>query len=817
MAIKPFLLIPLVVIWLSGFSQPRNLPAVKTERSVKIDGILDETAWLTAAVATDFIQNFPKAGEPATLRSEVRILYDNTAIYIGATLHDDPASIRKQLTARDAEQQTDADYFSVFFDTYHDRQNGFQFLVTSANVQTDARLSPNFATDFGEYGDKTWDAVWESKTRIHDKGWIVEMRIPYFSLRFSKKDLQDWGIQFLRFTRANNESSFWNYIDPNVNGFVNQFGDYTGLKNIQPPLRLSFSPYLSTGVNTSPTDNGTKTEWLKSGGMDVKYGISESFTLDATIIPDFGQVVSDNVVNNLTPYEIRFDENRQFFTEGTELFNKAGLFYSRRVGEMPQRFRFIQNFAQNNPGYEIIQNPAVTNLYNAIKFSGRTKNKLGIGFFNAIAQRETATLRNKTYGGDSVIVTEPLANYNIIVIDQALKNRSYVTFTNTNVTRESTNRDANVSAIDFSFFDTKNKFNVRGAARYSKIFGTNGYDGFSTNLRVGKVSGKIQYFLQNVIESDQYDPNDLGILPAANEVSYTGQISYNQFTPKGKFLTYSYSLRTSYGLLYRPYAYNFFRTNVTGFWVFKNFWDVSFTLGSLPFGENDYFVLNTPGRYAKRPAFSFAQLEGSTDSRKKLFFSYDWLSAIFHIPEKHNYYLYEFGLRYRFSNKVTMQVTNAGEKETDYIVLWGKQTNGEPIISFVDFMDITSIYSGVYNFTPRMNLTMRVRHNWSKVIYKRFANVNNEGRDIPITTFPSVDNDNINFFNLDAFFTWDFRLGSRVVLGWKNFLGSQEFVDGTAHRKYLNNLGKTLDLRHGNELTLRFIYFIDYNSLKKRR
>ena len=179
--------------------------------------------------------------------------------------------------------------------------------------------------------------------------------------------------------------------------------------------------------------------------------------------------------------------------------------------------------------------------------------------------------------------------------------------------------------------------------------------------------------------------------------------------------------------------------------------------------------------------------------------------------------MYEFGLKYRFSNRVTMQVTNAGEKETDYIVLWGKQTNGEPIISFVDFTDITTIYSGVYNFTPRMNLTMRVRHNWSKVIYKRFANVNNEGRDIPITTFPPVENDNINFFNLDAFFTWDFRLGSRVVLGWKNFLGSEEIVDGTMHRKYLNNLGKTLDLRHGNELTLRFIYFIDYNTLKKKR
>ena len=816
MAIKSLFLVPLMVVSLSGFSQTRNLPAIKISSSPKIDGSLDDPTWVSAPLASDFIQNFPKAGDPATVRSEVKILYDNSAIYIGAMLYDDPALIRKQLTARDGEQRTDVDYFSVFFDTYNDNQNGFQFLVTSANVQTDARLSANFIGDFGDYGDKTWDAVWESKTKMLDNGWSIEMRIPYFSLRFSKKELQDWGIQFMRFTRRNNENSFWNFVDPNVNGFINQFGDFTGIKNIEPPLRLSFSPYLSTGINVSPDGDGNKTEWLKSGGMDLKYGITEAFTLDATIIPDFGQVVSDNVVNNLTPYEIKFDENRPFFTEGTELFNKAGLFYSRRVGERPQGFGAVQSFVQSVPNHEIIENPAVTNLYNAIKFSGRTKNKLGIGFFNAIGQRELATVRNKTFGTDSRIVTEPLANYNIIVIDQALKNRSYVTFTNTNVIREGANRDANVSAFDFAFFDKQNTFNVRGATRYSKIFGDNGYNGFSTLLRFGKVSGKIQYFLQNSILSDKYDPNDLGILFNNNEVAYSGQVSYNQFTPKGNFLTYNYRLTSRYLWLYKPYSFRYLDASLSGFWVFKNFWDVTVNLGTIPFGENDYFVVNTPARYAKRPAWSYAQIEGSTDSRQKLFFSYNYLQGFFHVPEKHDYHIIDVGLRYRFSNKITMSLSNRNERETDYIVFAGREINGQPIISFVDFTDITTIYSGVYNFTPRMNLTMRVRHNWSKVIYKRFANVDANGKDLPRAFIPNQD-ENVNFFNLDAFYTWDFRLGSRVVVGWKNFLGNEEFVDGSIHRKYLRNLGETLDLRHGNELTLRFIYFIDYNTLKRKK
>jgi len=817
MTIRFLLPVPLILLSLIGFSQTKKLTAVKTNHPPRIDGDLDDIAWQTAPLAKDFIQNFPNAGEPSAVRSEVKILYDNSAVYIGAILFDDPALIRKQLTARDGEQRSDVDYFSVFFDTYNDNQNGFQFLVTSANVQTDAKLAANQNVEFGEYGDKTWDAVWESKTRITDNGWVVEMRIPLFSLRFSKKEMQNWGIQFLRFTRRNNENSFWNFVDPNVNGFVNQFGDYTGLQDIQPPLRLSFSPYLSGGVNISPVGNEYKTEWLKSGGMDLKYGISESFTLDATIIPDFGQVVSDNVVNNLTPYEIKFDENRQFFTEGTELFNKAGLFYSRRVGRTPQKFRSVQNFVNSNGNYTIKENPAVTHLYNALKFSGRTNNKLGLGLFNAVTQEERAIVRNKTTGLDSSIVTEPLANYNILVFDQVLKNRSYITLTNTNVLREgAAKRDANVSAFDFSFFDKHNSFNARGAIRYSKIFGPAPYDGFNTFLRIGKVSGKVQYYLQSNIESDKYDPNDLGILFAANEISYTGQISYNQFTPKGNFLTYNYSLRANFGWLYKPYAFTHTRLTAAGFWVFKNFWDVRFTLGSQPAGENDYFVLNTPGRYAKRPPWSYAEIEGSTDSRKKLYFSYEFLKGLFHIPEKHNYHILELGLRYRFSNKVSMEVNNRHEAETDYIVYAGSETNGEPIIGFVDFTDVTSIYSGVYNFTPRMNLAMRIRHNWSKVIYKRFANVDENGKDIP-RPFISDQDENINFFNLDAFFTWDFRLGSRVVVGWKNFLGNEEYVDGAMNMKYLSNLGKTLELRHGNEFTLRFIYFIDYNQLRRKK
>ena len=798
------------------FSQRKTFPAIKfVQPPPRIDGTLDDIAWKDIPVATDFIQNYPSFGLAASQKTEVKIIYDNSAIYIGAYLFDDPALMRNQITARDEEQSKDLDYFSVFLDTYNDHQNGFQFLVTTSNVQTDARLSPGVVTVLGEYGDKTWDAVWDSKVSIKEDGWVVEMKIPYISLRFSKKILQDWGIQLLRSVRRNNETSFWNPVDPNLNGFVNQFGLLKNLVEIKPPLRLSLSPYVSTGIHNTPDKEGYKTEWLHSGGLDLKYGINESFTLDATLIPDFGQVLSDNVVNNLTPYEVKFDEYRPFFTEGTEIFNKSGLFYSRRIGATPSGYQAINNMADDDPNIEIIKNPSRTQLYNAIKFSGRTPQKLGIGFFNAIAAPMHATIRNKITGERIKFQTEPLTNYNIIVLDQALKGRSYVTFTNTNVMRNGTNTDANVTGLDFSLYDKRNLFNIRGYGHYSKVFTINNYDGYNTLLKLGKVSGKIQFYAQNTIRSEMYDPTDLGYLQTANLNTNTGSFSYKQLTPTKNFLSYEYDILTQYNRLYKPDKFNTIQVQVSGFWVFKNFWDAKLTAAYLP-DQHDYFVVGSPfDKFARRPQYGYLLLNGNTDSRKRLFFNYNFLVAdFFKNPEKENYIL-EGGFRYRFSNKLTLELSHRFETETDYIVSAGRDNLGKPRIAFVDFKEVTSILSGIYNFTSRINLILRVRHYWSNVPVKRIAYLDDKGNPVSVTNITAEDN--VNFFNADAFFTWDFSYGSRFVLGYKNWLGEDESVDGTRFKQYVSNLGQTFGLKHGNELTVRFIYYLDYNQLKRKR
>lgn len=797
-------------------AQERSISALKINSSIKIDGHLEEALWKEAAAADSFILNSPQFGVPASQRSVVRILYNDQAIYIGAYLYDDPKLIRKQLTSRDGEQRNDVDYFSVFFDTYNDDQNGFQFLVTSRNVQSDGRLLPNLNSQFGPPSDYTWDAVWESRVQMLEDGWSVEMKIPYSALRFSKKDVQEWGINFQRYSRRNNESSFWNKIDPNQNGFVNQFGNVQGIKNILPPLRLSFLPYVTAGTRTVPYATGEKkTDFLRNGGMDLKYGINESFTLDATLIPDFGQVISDNVVLNLSPFEVQFQENRPFFTEGIELFNKAGLFYSRRVGNTPGGYNSVRNMVNNNPNLSLISNPGITQLYNASKFSGRNKKKLGIGVFNALAAPMHAVVEDKTTGTQTRIETEPLTNYNIIVLDQALANRSSLTFTNTNVWRSGGARNANVSSADVSLFDKNNRHNFKWSGRYSHVTGRDNYNGFTHVVSYAKVSGKLQYLFQNVVESDRYDANDLGFLLAPNEVTTTARLSYNQFTPTKKFLSYNYSLTLTPTYLYKPFAYSNFMIQARAFWFFKNFWDLSINFNWQPDWQRDYFDLRTSGRMIRKTPYWYTSASGSSDSRKRYFIRFNLGFAESPIPND-PFIVTTIGQRYRFNEHFSLDLELRRDIDNGQFGYAYRASNGEPVAGRRKITNFTTLINGIYNFTPRMNLTLRGRHYWSKVIYQSFFDVTSDGW-LVARPYVSGYDQNFNAFNLDMFYTWDFKYGSRFVIGWKNWLGADFPISGASHKNYMGNLRQIFQQPHGNEITFRLIYFIDYLSLQKRR
>lgn len=806
-----------------NYSQTKSLQALKVETAPKLDGKLDDAVWQNAAVATDFIIKSPDFGKPSYKRTTVKIIYTNEALYIGAYLYDDPKLIRATLTSRDEYQFQDADYFGVAFDTYNDKQNAFQFVVTSANVQSDVRISSATGSsgggggdgDFGNPGfDDSWDAVWDSRTSVASDGWIAEIKIPYSAIRFSKEKVQQWSVNFVRSIRRFNEESYWSPEDPNVDGYVNQFGVLQGLEGIEPPLRLSFLPYISTGYREVPTNSGTIHTFLHNGGMDVKYGVNESFTMDMTLIPDFGQVQSDNVILNLSPFEQQFQENRPFFTEGTELFNKAGIFYSRRVGSTPSGYYDAIQLADGS-GYSIIKNPSLTQLYNATKFSGRTKNNLGIGIFNAVTAPMHAVMENSN-GKKFDIETEPLANYNIIVLDQAFKNRSSFTFTNTNVMRSGSARDANVTALDLTLFNKKNTYRYQSQTVFSTVHDTSSHNGIKAVNSFNKVSGRWQWGIENNIESPYYDPNDLGYIRAPNEFSYNAQVSYNQFTPDKHFNMRRYELSISHSYSIQPFHYSSLEINAEFMHVFKNFWDLEFEIHANPFPTDDFFELRTPGRYVQKPQFAFARIGGSTDSRKKLFVNYGFGYAdLSPIPDD-AFITTELGASYRFNSKFSLEFDAEREDDKGNIG-WvdNDPVTGEPFIGLRRFLQFTTTLDGVYNFKARMNLTMRMRHYWSSVHYRSFYDVANDGSWIDRDFMPGYD-ENFNLFNLDMFFTWDFRLGSRLVVAWKNALGPDAIIDGDIYTRYAKNFVQTFSLPHSNELSVKFIYYIDYQQLKKK-
>ena len=798
-------------------AQEKNVSALRIQSPIKIDGNLEESVWKQASQADSFIANAPHFGKEPSQRTTVRVLYDDQAVYIGAYLYDVPGLVRKQLTSRDGEQRKDVDYFSVFFDTYNDDQNGFQFLVTSRNVQSDGRLVSTLNSQFGPPSDYTWDAVWESSVKMQKDGWTVEMKIPYSAIRFSKKSMQEWGLNFQRYIRRTNESLYWNAVDPSKGGFVNQFGNLKGVENIVPPLRLSFLPYITSGFRTVPyADGRRKTDFLRNGGMDVKYGINESFTLDATVIPDFGQVVSDNVVLNLTPYEVQFQENRPFFTEGIELFNKAGLFYSRRVGAAPSGYDAVNSMVSADPNLQIVSNPGITQLLNASKFSGRTKKKLGIGVFNAIGAPIHAIVENKITGAKINLETEPLTNYNILVLDQALANRSSLTFTNTNVWRSGGQRNANVSGLDVNLFDAGNRHNFSWGGRFSQITGIDKYNGFNSVLSYSKVSGHIQYQFINNIVSEKYDPNDLGYLKAPNTVSTSGTISYNEFTPTKNFLSYRYSVSVSPTYLYTPYKFSSVTLTGSGFWYFKNFWDITLKASGQPVWMNDYFEMRTPGKVMKKTPYWYVGLNGSSDSRKRFFFRYNFGYAEAPRPYQDPYTMIELAPRYRFNEHFSLDIDMTRENDQGQYGYVLTEASGEPVAGRRQVVNFSTVINGVYNFTSKMNLSFRTRHYWSKVHYTNFYYTDAEGNWLP-HAFINNQDQNFNAFNLDMFYTWDFKYGSKLIVGYKNWLGNDFPINGSNYKNYTSNLNQIFQQPHGNEVTVRLIYYVDYLTLQRKK
>jgi hypothetical protein len=815
MKIKSLIYCILLFSSLSAIGQVKKYEILKINERIKIDALLNEGAWSKVPVASNFVQWIPDPMSPATVRTEVKMFYTDDAVYIGAKLMQKKGTLRKQLTPRDGIGNANADLFGVYFDTYRDKQNGFAFKVTAAGSKQEERLINGGREGTG---DVSWDAVWTSKVRTTDSAWYVEMEIPFQAVRFPKNDIQEWGLQFTRQFRSRRERSYWNPVNPRETGFLAQAGVLNGIENIEPPTRLIFFPYVSAGYQRKPSADGFESKFLRSGGMDVKYGINEAFTFDMTLIPDFSQVISDQIIRNVSAFEQQLTENRPFFTEGVELFNKQGLFYSRRVGGTPRNYNQV-NASFSDPNlYEIEKNPNVTPLFNSFKISGRNEKKLGIGLFNALAAPVTASIRDKSTNETIETETEPLTNYSVFVLDQGLKGQSFINFTNTNVARAGDAIDANVSALEVKLFTKKNTFMYRfNQATSVNSVGRNGTKWIG---RFEKISGKIRLAQQVRYLSKQYDQRDLGLQFDQNDLFSFSQFRYFENKPKAKHLQlYNIYLNSTLSYNAQPFSFRRWELSATYFMLLKNFWDISFTVENTPYAPINFYQLASFGERIKEFPYLFARTSGSTDSRKKLFWAWDFGYGKGTIDPNPNYVNTSNTFRYRFNDHLEISTTyqfennqsNIGRSFYDVVI-------DRPIVAFRDIKEQTAQVSLAYNFSPNLNLTGRFRHYNSIIKNKSLHTTSPDGswmQNIYTSVTPESVNENYNLQNIDVFLNWIYAPGSRMILSYKQWLNDAYVLNTNFENSFSRNVTQVVNKPKAFEVSLRFIYFLDYNRLKK--
>ncbi len=814
---RKLLLLVNIIFCLPLFAAQDSLREMLAHRIInapKIDGILNDPCWLQASTESNFIINEPAWGKKAIDPTEVKIVYDNQAIYVHAMMYDAmPDSVAHELGGRGDE--VNADFFSITLDTYNNRQDAFTFLVFASGVQQDYKLN-----------DAGYEAVWESAVQLTDKGWSLEMKIPYSAIRFPDAKVQNWGVNFRREVFRRKEQQQWALIPRGVSNILLRMGSLKGIENIVAPVRLSFTPYVSGIVARIPSFKGNgnleqhSMTYAYGAGADVKYGIDDRFTLDLTLLPDFSQVQSDNKVKNLGPFEVRYDENRFFFKESADLFSKGTIFYSRRIGKIPAGYYSVEDSLK--PGETLEKNPAQVKLINAAKISGRTNKGLGIGIINAVTRNEYAVAKDAT-GKERKILTEPFANYNMLVFDQQFKNNSSFYFSNANTMRAGKYDDSNVSAAGCVVTNEKNnyEFTARGglSQRFSLLndslpMKTNEL-GHKYHFGFEKISGRFLFLVERNVISDRYDPSDLGIQTNFDFVNNGAVVGYNFMVPKGIYRYWNNAVRVDYSYSYRTKKNTESYYNFSSEMLLKNLWEVYFYGGFTPNQNHNYYESRVDGLDFIKPREFFTELKISSNTTRKFIASADFLygnymKAIVDNPQ----YETILSMYYRQSNHLsfTYNFTHLlHEAELGWCTF---DELNNPVFGNRKRITITNLLTVRYIIKLNMSIDLRLRHYWDRAQYKNYYALNSDGTLKWNDAYKTYNNFNYNLFNVDLIYNWFFAPGSSLSIVYKNNIENEiPYV----YANFNNNFSNTLNAPQTNSLTLKLLYFIDYLYFTKNK
>jgi hypothetical protein len=655
--------------------------AVRATVSIDVDGRLVEAVWTHATPITDFIQELPLEGEPSTQRTEVRVAYDDDALYIGAMLYDDDP-LTQRMNRRDA-GRGDFDFLTVSFDSFHDHETSYAFSVNPSGSYRDAVSGGGGGGGGGGRGggdggggggDTSWDPVWTRAVQVTDRGWSAEMRIPFSQLRFSRDAEQVWGIHVSRNVHRSQERTVFPFIPTLERGGPSRYAHLDGISGVEPGRRLELLPYATARgeyLNLTTPSGVTFGNPFRSGadefgdaGVDFKYRLTSNVTLDATVNPDFGQVELDPSVINLTDFETRYEERRPFFVEGADIFNfgEGGpmgstgrppqLLYSRRIGRAPQG---------SLPASTAFSDIAsTTTILGAAKVTGRTTGGWSLGFLGALTGEETARyVDTLQVNGESVV--EPMTNYLVGRVRRQVRGgetRFGVIGAAVNRSLAGTGMDGRLHSaaysggVDFAHEWSNRTYKIAGVLTTSYVRGDAAaiqrtqrastryyqrpdawhldYDPTATSLAgtygfvdFNKQAGAFRAKTSVSLATAGYEVNDLGFQPASDRVVLDTNFQYNRPTP-GRFFR-NWSVRGS-----PDGAWNFAgdvihreingNVNVT----FLNYWSVGTQLRYNP--RNDDDRLTRGGPIARTPRRWGGMANLSSDSRRPVIgrFDFNW-------------------------------------------------------------------------------------------------------------------------------------------------------------------------------------------------
>ena len=652
-----------------------SIGAVLRASPVSIDGKLDEEAWRAATPITELRQTRPNDGSPATLATEVRFLYDDEALYVGARMSEPlgvkgiraPLARRDQLLASNGNNGSfnslTTDKLAIVLDPYHNHLDEIWFEINPSGVRGD---------QFN--GDPSWDPVWEGAAQITADGWTAEMRIPYSQLRFSRETVQTWGLQVWRMIDRLNEQDMWSYRKRDESSGPAYYGHLQGLTVTSRPRQMELLPYVvSRGQFKYAEPNDpyhSKSDTKLNAGADIKYNLTSNLTLDATINPDFGQVEVDPATLNLSAYETTYDEKRPFFVAnrssfsfgGTSCyfcsnFSGLGVLYSRRIGRPPQLNGWVSNRAS------FMDAPDDATILGAAKITGRTSSGYSVGLLDAVTNRESARFIPSSGGPERSQIVEPLTNYFMARVRKELRQGA----TTVGVVATSTVRrlegdsvlvsqlrdNATALGFDWSHAWHKREYRWRGTVVGSDVRGspqamaltqrssthyfqrpdrevstdglfTTRYDttatllrGYGLYSRLAKEAGTWNWEVQTNWRSPGFEMNDLSTLSRTDYGWMSANLQRNWLTP-----TRWYRSMSLLGGGQEQYNYDGLRTDQQKQAYFglelPNYWNIrSFVIQKSTVDDDR---LTRGGPWVRAPGWKFGHFQVSTDSRRRAVF-----------------------------------------------------------------------------------------------------------------------------------------------------------------------------------------------------